>query len=529
MAELQSELDRLTKIEFAGLRKQKIDAARQHLLPFTEITMPKPSDENDPTQSRYVVKGFHASLAMALEEIESGENNKLIITFPPRHGKTELASNRFISWLVGRDPYRHIIFGTYNQPFADKRGRIIRNIIKSNAYRQIFPDVRLAKGEQASASLATEDGGELAFVGRGGSSTGRGADFLIIDDPHKDRKEAQSETTRNDVWQWYNDTMETRLMSDSGAIVIIMTRWHEDDLVGRLTDETNPCYNEEEAKSWKIVNIRALAEDDDVLGRPLGEPLWPEKFGLKFLESKRRKNPVGFAALYQQRPSPEDGENYKPEMLLGYDSIGELPKMLRYYISSDHATSEDQRNDPQCILVVGVDTYGTIWILPDLFWERCKTDVMVEKMLDYMRRYKPLLWWAGKDHISKSIGPFLYKRMKETRTYIHVVEQSEAGDKLSKAQPAIGRASMGMIKFPTFAPWWGRAKSELLKFPNGRNDDFADCLSHICRGLERIVGAPKPTEDEIDEKRVVGSMAWIKSQSKFEAEREKLAKALRAA
>jgi hypothetical protein len=529
-AELMAEIERLKQVEMVGLRRQKIAEARDSLVTFTQITMPKPGNDNDPMQSRYIVKNFHQGLANELEAIERGDTKRLIICFPPRHGKTELASNRFISWCIGRDPYRNIIFGTYNQPFADVRGRKIKKIIQDPTYADIFPDLKLAKGEQASDHLMTEEGGELVFVGRGGSSTGRGADIIIIDDPHKDRKEANSETIRNDVWGWYNDTIETRLMSDEGAIIIIMTRWHEDDLVGRLTDENNPYYRREEAEQWKIINIRALAEDDDVLGRPIGEPLWPEKFGKEKLERKMRKNPIGFSALYQQRPNPADGDNFKAEMFdVGYDSLSDLPPNLRWYAASDHVTGSKQGHDCNVIMIVGVDYKNRIWIHPDLYWVRSKTDVMVDQMLAFMQRYKPILWWAGKDHISGSIEPFLRKRMHETGTYIHIVEQSEKGDKLAKAQPAIGRCAMGMVKWPKFAPWYGKARTHFLKFPNGNFDDIVDALSHICRGLERQVGGAVPEEAKKDETRVIGSMAWIKNQTKIEEDRKRIERALRAA
>jgi hypothetical protein len=143
-------------------------------------------------------------------------------------------------------------------------------------------------------------------------------------------------------------------MSDTGAIIIIMTRWHEDDLVGRLTDPTNPHYNAEEAAQWKIINIPAIAGEDDILGREPGEALWPERFGLDYLESFRRRNPVGFSALYQQEPTPADGDFFKVEHA-AHLSQQERPKNLRVYAASDHAVGTKQTNDRTCLLIVGVD------------------------------------------------------------------------------------------------------------------------------------------------------------------------------
>lgn len=502
----------------AAQRVLKSREAKNSLIAFTEFTMPHQRAPDDPNLSRYDAQYFHKALAAALEAVERGEILRLIVTFPPRHGKSELTSRRFPAWLVGRDPYRHVMFATYNQPFSEDYGRNVRAIINSKQFQTVFPDTVLAKGSQAADRLVTEEGGMLAFVGRGGSSTGRGADFLIIDDPLKDRAEANSAATREELWDWYNDTMSTRLMSDTGAIIIIQTRWHEDDLVGRLTDPTNPKYNAEEAETWKIINIPAIAGDDDVLGREPGAALWPEKFGLPYLESFRRRNPVGFSALYQQMPTPEDGDFFKTDMLLGYRQQ-DLPKNLRKYAASDHAVGIQQTNDYTCLLVVGIDEWSNIWLL-DCWWKREKSDKVVEAMIDMMRRHKPLIWWAESGHISKSIGPFLFKRMREEKVYINIREQVPAADKVTRAQSIAGRASMGMVRFPVHLAWCERARQECLKFPQGRHDDFVDTLAHIGLGLDRIVRAPVETEKKKGP--AVGTMGWVKAASKQRADQAKI-------
>lgn len=506
----------------AAKRIMKARQAKDSLIAFTEFTMPGIKNPDDPDESRYDAQYFHRALAAALEEVEAGRILRLIVTFPPRHGKSELTSRRFPAWLVGRDPYRHIIFATYNQPFSEDYGRDVRGVMQSNSYAQVFPDTSLAKGSAAADRLKTEQGGMLAFVGRGGSSTGRGADFLIIDDPLKDRAEANSAATREELWDWYNDTMSTRLMSDTGAIIIIMTRWHEDDLVGRLTDPTNPKYNAEEAATWKIINIPAIAGDDDVLGREPGAALWPERFGLDYLESFKRRNPVGFSALYQQTPTPEDGDFFKADMITSYRQQ-DLPKNLRVYAASDHAVGTKQTNDPSCLLIVGVDEFSNIWLL-DCWWKRAKSDVVVDAMIELMKRWKPLVWWAESGHISKSIGPFLFKRMREENVYVSIREGAVAADKVTRAQSIAGRMSMGMVRFPQFAGWYERARQECLKFPQGRHDDFVDAIAHIGLGLDRISRAPVQTEKKTGPR--VGTMGWVKAASKHADQLKKLNLAL---
>lgn len=522
LAASTAEVETARRQLWAAKRIKKARAAKEGLIDFTEFTMPSIREPDDPDDSRYSAQYFHKALAAALEEVEAGKMLRLIVTFPPRHGKSELTSRRFPAWLVGRDPYRHVIFATYNQPFAEDYGRDVRGIMQSNQYKQVFPDVVLAKGSAAADRLKTEQGGMLAFVGRGGSTTGRGADYLIVDDPLKDRAEANSATVREELWAWFNDTLSTRLMSDTGAIIIIMTRWHEDDLVGRLTDPANPHYNAEEAANWKIIDIPAIAGDDDVLGREPGAALWPERFGLDYLLGFKRRNPVGFSALYQQKPTPEDGDFFKADIIKAYRHE-DLPRNLRVYAASDHAVGTKQTNDKTCLLIVGVDDQDNIWLL-DCWWKRAKTDEVVEAMIKLMKRWKPLVWWAESGHISKSIGPFLYKRMREEKVYISIREQVPSQDKQARAQSINGRMAMGMVRFPAFAAWYEEAKQELLKFPQGRHDDFVDAIAHVGMGLDRIIRAPQ--EQEKNEGPKVGTLGWIKAQTKAAEKAAKNAAAL---
>jgi predicted phage terminase large subunit-like protein len=306
-----------------------------------------------------------------------------------------------------------------------------------------------------------------------------------------------------------------------------MTRWHSDDVIGRLTDPENPCYNEIEAKKWRIIRLPAIAEEDDPIGREVGEPLWPDEgdqknYDLDFLESQQRLDPLGFAALYQQRPTVADGVLFRRENVRYYDKR-DLPDNLNFYAASDHAVKTGQRNDFTVMGKVGVNRQNDIY-LTECFWAKVKPDVAVNQMLTMGRgEQRPLLWFAEKDHITGSIAPFLYKEMQAQNTYLNIRELSSAGDKEQKAQSIAALFALGKVYFPKGEPWVERAISELLAFPNGLKDDFVDMIANIGRGLRSQFAASKPAEKPKEP--AFGTLDWVKRQDKWATEQRQRADA----
>lgn len=490
--------------------------AKENLLDFTRFTMPDPAAPNDFTRSLYIVKEFHKAVAKHLEEVERGDICQLIFCMPPRHGKTELATKRFAAWYHGRNPTHDIAVASYSDTMAEDFGADTRAVMNSTRFKQVFPEFKLRRGGAAKANIQTERGGRAIFVGRGGALTGRGAHLLLIDDLFKDHEEARSQATRDQAWNWFTKVAMTRRMG-SKLVVITMTRWHSDDIIGRLTDPENPNYSPEEAKSWKIIRLPALAEDDDPLGRERGAPLWPELYGLDFLEQQNRLDPLGFAALYQQRPTVADGVLFRRENIRRYKR-DELPDNLRFYCASDHAVGTRQRNDPSVLLKVGVDRADNIYIV-EADWRKMPADVAVEAMLEMgSGATKPLIWWAEKGHISQSIGPFLRKRMQESGRYINIREVTPKADKEQRAQSIAARVATGKVFFPVGPVWAERAIDELMAFPNGLHDDFVDALAYIGLGLQSVVGAGARVE--VREPPKFGSLAWVKMNDKWQADEQ---------
>lgn len=343
---------------------------------------------------------------------------------------------------------------------------------------------------------------------------------LIVDDIFKDYEQARSKAFRDRAWDWFTKVAMTRRMGRK-LVIITFTRWVNDDIIGRLIDPENEFYNRALAEKIKVINLPAIADEDDPIGRAPGEALWPGRFDLEFLNEQRSLDPLGFEALYQQRPSLADGDLFRRDTFRFYDP-GEIDENeLRIYCSSDHAVETKQRSDYTCLLRVGVDKQNNIYLL-DCWWRKAKTDMVVDAMLELAKKKpRPLIWWAEKGHISKSIGPFLRKRMADEQNYFNLVEVTPAGDKTQRAQSIVGRAAMGYLHFPKGKPWVEKAINELLAFPNGLHDDFVDALSYIGLGLN----SQFPVNHTPTDKRPpgFGTLGWVKEQDKLHARRMSLA------
>lgn len=458
--------------------------AEDDLLAFAQMTMPKPKDMDNPKASLYEPARHHRFMADMMMRVERGLETKVILNLPPRSGKSELCTKRFAAWYMGRHPEHDVIIATYNENFAKDFAKEIREIFNSPRFAQIFPDFAIV--QQSDERLRTNAGGDMFFLGRRSSTTGRGANLILVDDPTKDDKEVRYAAFREDCWQWFTQTLLSRRHNDKAAIVMSQTRWNDDDIVGRITDPTNPAYSARFAADFKVISLPAFAEENDPLGRKPGEVLWPERFGQRYLEEMREANPLAFSALYQCNPTPDDGVYYAANDIHEY-SDGQLPDNLRVYVVSDHAVATKEINDPSCLVPFGIDEKGNAWVLPDVIWKRMDGGQTVNEMLALIKARHPIRWFAEKGQISKALKPFLMKRMQEEGIFCPIEEMQPVGDKVQRATSARARASQGKILFPRSAPWWPRAKSELLKFPNARHDDFVDCVSMIGLKLTALV------------------------------------------
>jgi predicted phage terminase large subunit-like protein len=406
----------------------------------------------------YVRAGHHERIAEKLEAVERGEIDRLMIFMPPRHGKSELASKRFPAWCLGRDPKRQIIAASYNSDLANDFGRNVRNLVAEPEFGQVFPDVSLAPDSQAANRMNTNHKGAYVAAGVGTAVTGRGAHIALIDDPFKDREEADSERRRDLVWDWYRSTLYTRLMP-GGAIVLIQTRWHEDDLAGRLL--------EHEADQWEVLELPAINK--------AGEALWPEWYGLEALNRiKATIGPREWSALYQQQPQPDEGTYFQREWFTPWVTL----PALRYYGSSDYAVT-DGGGDYTVHTVWGIGPDGDVYRVTQ--WKgQTASDAWIERKLDLIAKYKPLCWFGEGGVIQKAIEPMLRRRMRERNVHCRLEWLPSVADKPTRARSFQAMAATGRVHFEP-----GADLSEFLVFPAGKHDDEVDTASLIGRAIDQ--------------------------------------------
>jgi predicted phage terminase large subunit-like protein len=523
--------DELKRSLMAARRRLLAIEARDDLITFMRLMAPDTEDPDDPTKSRYEVQPHHQLLADALMKVAAGEIPNLAISLPPQTGKSTLATRGFMPWYWGKFPTKSMMMGGYAQAFVESEfGSAIRATVESSQYQQIFPGVTFKPGSRSKEHMELEQGGKLSLLGRGGSGTGRPADGgFLIDDPIKDAKEADSVTIRNDVWNWFTRVVETRCNFWSWKI-IIQTRWHEDDLIGRLTDPQNPHYDKHIADQWVYINIPLLMDNPEIaaaLGKKVGDPLWPERFPLKLIENRRRMDPIGFSALCQGRPTPPEGAFYKRQQLFGY-MPDDMPKNARYYITGDLAVSTERKGNKTCVGLWLLDENDTLYLAPDLYWDKKQADESVDEIIAICQRWPVFEGWFEKHQLERAIGPFLRKRMEEEQLYTPFGSLTLNGSKGARAISIRGRMAQGKVRFPMFAPWWPQAQDQLLKFTGSGDDaedDFCDMLSLMGQAMDEQI-APSHLVERKDNVIKVGTMRWIKDSARRLSEEQRLRAAI---
>jgi len=441
--------------------------SRKYMLPFVERFNPD-----------YMAGWVHKDICQRLEKFSKDVTDKksprLMLFMPPRHGKSTLASVTFPAWHLGKNPNHEFIGCSYSGSLAMSFSRKVRQLLREPNYKNVFSDTFLDRTSQSVESWLTTRGGGYVAAGVGGGITGKGAHVLVIDDPVKNREDAESDFNRESVYNWYTSTAYTRL-APGGGVLIILTRWHDDDLAGRLLTAASKG-----ADQWEVVKYPAIAEMDEAF-RKEGEALHPERYTSESLGQIRKAiGPRDWSALYQQNPVSDEGDYFSREMIRYYDSDDIDLSRLKYYCAWDLAIGQRDRNDYTVGLIVGVDEDDVMYIV-DVVRGRFDGFEIVERILDLYELWKPGIVGIEKGHIEMAIGPFLEKRVRERKLYEAYFKDLKTGrrDKEARARAIQGRMQQGMVYFPKDAIWTGPLVAELLRFPNGVHDDQVDALAWI--------------------------------------------------
>lgn len=438
----------------------------------------------------------HQVLIDRLEAIERGDIRRLMVFMPPGSAKSTYASVVFPAWFMGKGRRRNVIVATYASDLARKIGRRMRSVVKQRAYVDVF-GTGLSSESSAADEWALENGNEFMGGGILSGITGNRADLIVIDDPIKGRAEADSEVIRKRTRDEYNDSILTRL-KPGGRVVLIQTRWHEDDLAGGLLPEgwdgeSGPLLCND-GMTWEVLCIPAQCDRrDDPLKRPIGEMLWQEWFTEEHWR-QYRANARTWSALYQQRPKPDEGSYFQRAAFKRFEDH-QLPRSLRYYGTSDYAVTEDG-GDFTRLTIWGVDSQSPPNVYRVASWGgQTSSDVWIGEQCDLIARWRPSAFYGEAGVIQKAIEPMLREAMRRRRVACRLEWLPSINDKPTRARSAQAMSQEGRV--------WVRDDhdgdcfiNECVAFPAGKHDDDVDNLSLLGRALDQLQTPRNPNRPD---------------------------------
>ena len=461
---------------------------------------------------KYIVSHIHLFLAKKLQDVAEGKCNRLIISCPPRAGKSRLVCIEFPSYLMGKDPTKNVVIGSYAQSLANIHSRETRRRVQENdVYHAIFPNTRVNEGDARLDDWGTKEGGRYKSVGVGSGITGRGADVLILDDLVKDFQEANSQIVQDGIFDWLQSTALTRL-APGAPVILIMTRWAQDDPVGRiLAPEFQQRLKDagiQDADKWEVVNLPALCDEpNDPLGRKMGESIFPERFSEKWYIQKRAE--VGsfvWAALYCGRPTARGGNYIKVDKIRTIQR-DQLPKNIRMFRYWDLAATEKKTSDYTVGVLGGIDPLSGVFYIVDV----------VRGQWEWPTARERIVQSAVKDRVQigiEAVAGFkvAFQNLQEILPKdISCTEFGADKDKMTRALPWIAMVENEKVAMVA-ADWNIDLMMELEAWPRGKHDDQADGISgaylmaknNVCYIMPVNYTGPRPTNSDRHNRTLIG-------------------------
>jgi len=439
-------------------QRKEAEQARNSFMAFVNKVWPN-----------FIHGAHHAKMAAAFERVAEGKTKRLIINMPPRHTKSEFASYLLPSWFLGKFPNKKVIQTSHTAELAVGFGRKVRNLVDQDIYKEIFPTVGLQADSKAAGRWATNKGGDYFAIGVGGAVTGKGADILIIDDPHSEQEAAQAETNPeiyDKTYEWYTSGPRQRLQP-GGAIIIVMTRWSKKDLTGQVLKAASQRSGEE----WEVIEFPALL--------PSGRPLWPQFWPKVELEALQKELPhAKWMAQYQQNPTSETSAIVKREWWKTWED-DEAPQCEFTVMSWDTAFEKNNRADYSAMTYWGVfykdDDNGIRQaniILLNAFRDRMEFPKLKQVALDEYKECKP-------DSIiieKKASGAPLIYEMRAMGIPVQEFTPSKGNDKIARLNAVADIFASGRVWAPN-THWAEEVIEEVASFPAGDHDDYVDSVS----------------------------------------------------
>ena len=475
---LQKAINRLSVLE-------KHDKVQGSLLEYAKFQMPE-----------YQTPAHINLLAHKLEEVERGNIKRLAIFMPPRHGKSQLTSQFFPAWYLGRNPSKFVIATTYAQDLADDFGRSVRNQIQDEDYNRIFNDCTLSKDSSSVRRFHTTGSGVYYAVGAGGAITGRGAHLLLIDDPIKGREDADSDAMRSNLIDWYRSTAYSRLMP-GGSIILIQTRWHEDDLAGWILRETSH-------EPWEVVELPAVLDEkaSKILKRPKGQALWPEAYDKKRLEEiKKTAGSREWNSLYMQRPSAEEGNILKRYWWKEWTE--DNPPECNYILQSwDTAYTVKSTSDYSAVTTWGIFEHNGIQnaILLSARRERWEFPELKSEAIKLYNEFRPDVVLIE----AKASGWSLIQELQRAGIPITPFNPKKA-DKKTRAHSVTPLFESGRVWYPSSKYWAEDVINQCAQFPSSNYDDLVDSTTQALMRLRQGLFVEHPQDIPLEPSAPTGS------------------------